>query len=132
MVYRQAHGVRGNLTWDPVKQGIDTLYEALYLSLDRVQLTGQRHLVALDVSGAMTDPLQETDQAGLRHAMPVTPCDAAAALAVTISKTESNDNIIGSDEAIYPQVAITTTPRRSRGPGGASSLLARRPTITAS
>lgn len=86
--YRQGHGVRGELAWEPVDQVVDALDKAFYLSFGNVQPTGKRFLLALDVSGSMSHSLVAN--------MPgVTPCMGAAAMAMVAARTESNCQVMG-------------------------------------
>lgn len=55
--YTQGHGFKGSLTWDPVRRIVDALEETFYLSFGNVESTGKRTLLALDVSGSMSQAL---------------------------------------------------------------------------
>ena len=80
--YKQGHGFRGSLTWDPVREVVDALDEAFYLSFDNIEPTGKRIMLALDVSGSMTwDTL-----CGVPG---VTPRDGTAAMSMITARTES-------------------------------------------
>lgn len=56
-IYRTGRGLKGSLSWVPDANVIDALGSAFYLCFDNAEPTGKRHLLALDVSGSMTDPL---------------------------------------------------------------------------
>ena len=88
-VYKQGHGMKGNLSWNPLSSIVDALDEAFYLSFGNVEPTGKRNLLALDVSGSMGFD----DIAG----MPITPREASAAMAMVTARTEkrSSWDVIG-------------------------------------
>jgi 60 kDa SS-A/Ro ribonucleoprotein len=54
LTYAKGRGERGKNTWTPVQQVVDALDGAFYLAFGAVEPTGQRHLLALDVSGSMS------------------------------------------------------------------------------
>jgi len=51
--YEQGHGDKGSLAWQPVRQIVDALDQAFYLSFGSVEPSGKRLMLALDVSGSM-------------------------------------------------------------------------------
>jgi 60 kDa SS-A/Ro ribonucleoprotein len=51
--YQQGHGDKGSLTWQPVREIVDALDRAFYLSFGNVEASGKRIMLALDVSGSM-------------------------------------------------------------------------------
>jgi 60 kDa SS-A/Ro ribonucleoprotein len=51
--YSAGRGARGSLTWEPVREIVDALDAAFYLSFGNVEPTGKRVLLALDVSASM-------------------------------------------------------------------------------
>jgi 60 kDa SS-A/Ro ribonucleoprotein len=53
-VYRQGHGERGKLTWDPVPQVVDALDAAFQASFQAVEPSNRRFYLGLDVSSSMT------------------------------------------------------------------------------
>lgn len=79
-VYQQGHGFKGKLHWSPDSQIIDALDEAFYMAFDNVESTGQRHLLAIDVSGSMGHP----PVAGSF----LSPRSAAAAMAMVTIRAE--------------------------------------------
>lgn len=86
--YRQGHGARGKLSWEPVPQVTDALDEAFHLSFGNITPTGKRFLLALDVSGSMSG--------GEIASMPgVTPCMGAAAMAMVTARTEQSYHVMG-------------------------------------
>ncbi len=79
--YREGHGARGKLTWEPVSQVTDALDGAFYRAFANVEPSGKRTLLALDVSGSMT-----CDQIG---GLPgVTPRVGSAAMALITARVE--------------------------------------------
>jgi len=86
--YAAGHGPRSRGTWQPVREIVDALDDAFYLSFGNVEPTGTRLLLALDVSGSM----------GLGRVAGVpglTPRDASAALALITAATEKRYEIVG-------------------------------------
>jgi 60 kDa SS-A/Ro ribonucleoprotein len=101
--YEQGHGEKGSLAWQPVREIVDALDRAFYLSFGSVEATGKRIMLALDVSGSM---------AGSRIAgMNLTAREGAAAMALVTAKVEPNyvvtifssagTNFMGSGHKIY-------------------------------
>lgn len=82
---------RGALTWDPIPQVSQALEEAFYLSFKAVVPTGKRILIGLDVSGSMSSSLMGS---------PVSVCEGAAAMAMTVLRTERNWHIHAFDEGL--------------------------------
>jgi 60 kDa SS-A/Ro ribonucleoprotein len=81
LTYGQGQGFRGSLTWQPVREVLDALDKAFYLSFGNVQPTGKRTMLALDVSGSMTG--------GLIAGVPgLTPRVGSAALALITAAVE--------------------------------------------
>lgn len=85
-IYQQGHGMRGKLTWEPNRAIVDALDGAFYKSFKNVEPTGQRILLALDVSGSMCHPINN---------LPINCRDASAALALVTMNVEPNCHIIG-------------------------------------
>lgn len=84
--YQNGRGVRGKLTWAPSRAIVDALDGAFYKSFKNVEPTGQRILLALDVSGSMGHGLNN---------LPLTCRDASAALALVTMNVEPNYHVIG-------------------------------------
>lgn len=98
-VYAQGHGMRGKLSWRPVREIVDALDEAFYLSFGNVQPTGKRILIGVDVSGSMMGNWAHNNIAGT----PLVPGEAAAALAMVTARIEKQYHIIGYDTRAYPK-----------------------------
>lgn len=95
MTYKQGHGEKGNLTWNPVPQIVDALDSAFYASFHNVEPTNKNILLAVDVSGSMS--------VGVIAGVPgLTPRDGAAAMALVTASTEPNYHIIGFSDRIFP------------------------------
>lgn len=86
--YGAGRGARGRGEWEPVRELLDALDGAFYAAFENVEPTGQRLLLALDVSGSMV--------AGQVAGVPgLTPRDASAALALVTAATESRYEVVG-------------------------------------
>lgn len=85
-IYAQGRGDKGSLSWVPVPQIVDALNDAFYLAFKAVQPTGKRFLMGIDVSGSMGSQMSNS---------PLTVAEAAAAMAMTVARTESNYHIFG-------------------------------------
>jgi 60 kDa SS-A/Ro ribonucleoprotein len=83
--YAAGRGVRGSLTWDPVREVVDALDTAFYLAFEQVQPSGKRILQALDVSGSMGTTIANSM---------LTARDASAAMAMVTAATEANVHTI--------------------------------------
>ena len=78
--YEQGHGDKGSLAWEPVRQVVDALDEAFYLSFGTVEPMGKRVMLALDVSGSM-----ESSRIAGMH---LTAREGAAAMALVTANVE--------------------------------------------
>jgi 60 kDa SS-A/Ro ribonucleoprotein len=86
--YAAGQGARGRGTWAPVREVVDALDDAFYMSFGNVEPAGTRLLLALDVSGSM--------MSGWVAGVPgLTPRDASAALALVTAATEKQYEIVG-------------------------------------
>ena len=86
ITYQKGHGFRGDLKWNPSGKIIDALEECFYKSFDNVKPTGKNILLALDVSGSMCGPLNNS----------LMSCRVASAvLAMVTMRTEENTAIVG-------------------------------------
>lgn len=81
VTYGSGSGHRGNLSWQPVREVVDALDAAFYLSFGNVEPTGKRTMLAIDISGSMT---WET----IASVPGVTPREGAAALALVTANVE--------------------------------------------
>lgn len=93
MTYRQGHGMRGGMEWTPVPQLIDALDEAFYLGFGALEPANKRTLIGLDVSGSMAAQMSSS---------PLTCRQAAAAMAMTVARTEPDYLVMGfSDQFVH-------------------------------
>ena len=88
--YASGRSARGAGEWTPSAPVVDALDTAFYRAFAAVEPTGQRYLLALDVSGSMT-----TQVSGL----PVSAREVSAALALVTAATESSCDIVGFTSA---------------------------------
>jgi 60 kDa SS-A/Ro ribonucleoprotein len=85
--YAEGRGERGGLRWQPVPQVVDALNDAFYAAFRNVEPTGQRLLLALDVSGSMG--------MGRVAGSALTPREASAALALVTARVEAKTHLVG-------------------------------------
>ncbi|HEV7589792.1 MAG TPA: TROVE domain-containing protein, partial [Longimicrobium sp.] len=78
--YAAGRGFRGKHSWEPVAEVVDALDAAFYLAFGAVEPSGKRMMLALDVSGSMTAPVQGLEQLSCR--------EASAAMALVTAATE--------------------------------------------
>jgi 60 kDa SS-A/Ro ribonucleoprotein len=109
--YSAGRGARGRGEWNPVREIVDALDAAFYTAFENVEQTGQRLLLALDVSGSMTFG----EVAGVPG---LTPRDASAALALLTAATEARYDIV----AFAAGEAAFRKPGRRLYPGYADGL----------
>lgn len=92
-VYEQGHGERAMkrenaLSWSPVGEIVDALNEAFYLAFSSIEPAGNKHLLALDVSGSMT--------CGAIAGIPgLTPRVASSAMAMATARVEKDFSVVG-------------------------------------
>lgn len=89
--YASGRSVRGSNTWTPVQQIVDALDDAFYAAFANVEPTGKRLLLAVDCSGSMDSAVHGMEFISNR--------DAAAAMALSIAKTEPNHYLTGFTSA---------------------------------
>jgi len=99
--YASGHGARGRETWQPVSQITDALDAAFYAAFGAVEPAGKRMMLALDVSGSMTQAVS---------GLPLSCREASAALALVTASTEPAAFVAGFTSA------------RTRGAAGISPL----------
>jgi len=80
--YSMGRGIKGSLSWNVVPQVVDALDDAFYMAFDAIEPTGKNWLLGLDVSGSMS--------CGMCGNTPLTPAEAAAAMAMATMRTEPN------------------------------------------
>jgi len=95
MVYKNGHGAKGKLTWNPVGKVTDCLDDLFYTCFGNVEPTGKSILLALDVSGSMT----MGEIAGVPG---LTPREASAAMAMVTMRVEKDYEILGFSNGLVP------------------------------
>lgn len=91
--YATGVGFRGTNSWTPIPDITDALDEAFYLAFDNVQPTGGRVLLGVDVSGSMG--------AGGVAGSPLTPREAAVAMALVTLHAEEDVHIVGFTDRMH-------------------------------
>lgn len=92
--YASGHGLRGKLTWTPVARIIDALDGAFEGAFGNIVPSGKPTLLALDVSGSMS--------MGQVAGSPLTPREAAAAMAMVTARTEPDYEIMAFGTQFVP------------------------------
>lgn len=93
--YRQGHGVRGGLKWDPVQTVSDALDDAFYLTFKTIEPSNKRTILGIDVSGSMGSP----DLAGM---VGVPPRVGAAVMAMVTARCEPAYHFFGFTQRFLP------------------------------
>ncbi len=101
------------MSWNPVSVIQDALEYAFYASFNYVESTGKNYLVGVDVSGSMG----WGTVAGMDC---LKPCEGAAAMAMTIARTEKNYKIMAFADSfrelkITASDSLDTVLRKTRG-----------------
>lgn len=102
--YAAGHGLKGQLSWTPVAPIVDALDGAFDLAFANVVPTGKPTLLALDVSGSMS--------MGQVAGSPLTPREAAAAMALVTARTEPDYEIMAFGSSFVP-LRVSATMRLS-------------------
>lgn len=84
--YAAGYSQRGSSVWTPNRNVVDALDKAFYKSFGNVRATGKRILLALDVSGSMTSPI---------NGMMLTAREASAAMALATLSVEPDVDVVG-------------------------------------
>lgn len=74
-------------TWTPVHRIVDALEDSFYLSFDTVEPTGKTHMLALDISGSMVQPVN-----GMQN---ITAREASACMAMVTARAEREYCMVG-------------------------------------
>jgi hypothetical protein len=85
-VYKNGHGDLGSLVWTPNMFVMVAMTQLFKLSYGTITPTGQRIMVALDVSGSMSSPVLGSKILNCR--------DATVAMALLYLETEKNVNVV--------------------------------------
>jgi len=84
--YAAGVSARGDGTWMPSRPIVDALDQAFYAAYGAVEPAGKRMMLALDVSGSMTQPVS---------GLPISCREASAALALVTAATEPAYQVVG-------------------------------------
>ncbi|WP_026925981.1 TROVE domain-containing protein [Granulicoccus phenolivorans] len=84
--YASGASLRGESTWRPTRQIVDALDAAFYAAFGAVEPAGKRTMLALDVSGSMTQQVS---------GLPLSCREASAALALVQVATEPQCDVVG-------------------------------------
>ncbi|KNE63735.1 hypothetical protein AMAG_19049 [Allomyces macrogynus ATCC 38327] len=95
LTYQSGRGARGSLSWPVNRRIVNALEQAYYLSFKAVVPTGKRYLVAIDVSGSM-------GWSNVMNSAVMTSRDAAAALAMTLVRTEPLCDVVAFTTTLTP------------------------------
>lgn len=88
--YAAGRSMRGESEWTPDRRIVDALDGAFYAAFQAVEPAGKRTLVALDVSGSMTQAVS---------GLPISCREASAALALVTMATEPDVDVVGFTSA---------------------------------
>lgn len=100
--YSSGMSVRGNNTWQPVREIVDALDSAFYASFGAIKPTGKRICIGLDVSGSMA----HGEIAGVPGLLPAV---ASAAMAMATARVEADYMISGFTDTFAP---LNISPRQ--------------------
>lgn len=95
--YASGQSARGDAAWQPVPQVTDALDAAFYTAFGAVEPAGKRTMLALDVSGSMTQPVS---------GLPITCREASAALALVTAATEPQAFVTGFASGNWRDAAL--------------------------
>lgn len=99
--YAQGRGMKGSLTWEPVSRIVDALDDAYYDAFHGLTPTGKRFLLGVDVSYSMAHPFMDS---------PLEVCEAAAAMAMIVARTEEQYHIMAFHNEMQ-KIAISASSR---------------------
>lgn len=97
--YSQGKGDKGSLTWTVVKKIVKALDAAFYLSFKFVEPTGQRVMIALDVSGSMSCPCLGSQVISCK--------DASMAMSMVTAKTEPLCDMMAFTTGLVPLTGVS-------------------------
>ncbi|KAM9130440.1 RNA-binding protein RO60 [Pangshura tecta] len=91
--YKTGHGNQGKLRWLPDKDILEALDVSFYKTFKTVEPTGKRFLLAVDVSGSMTQRVLGSV---------LSASTVAAAMCMVVARTEKDSNIVAFSDEIVP------------------------------
>ncbi|MBI1188379.1 MAG: TROVE domain-containing protein [Alphaproteobacteria bacterium] len=112
--YAGGRGLRGKLSWTPVREIVDALDDAFYMAFEVVEPSHKRIVIGLDVSGSMT--------AGQVAGAPLSPREASAAMALVTVATEPKTQVLAFSSAGAQAWASPSTSRFAGYTDGLSPL----------
>ncbi len=92
--YSAGRGLKGGLAWEPIATIKDALDDAFSRAFGHVVPAGKRTLIGLDVSGSMSS--------GNVADTPLTPREAAAALALVTARVEPEYHVVAFQDRLVP------------------------------
>ena len=106
-VYKNGHGDLGSLVWTPNMFIMVAMTQLFKLSYGTITPTGQRIMVALDVSGSMSSPVLGSKILNCR--------DASVAMALLYLETEKNVNVVAFSAGLTDLCAPFSRHQLTRG-----------------
>lgn len=100
MIYRHGKGDKGSLTWRVESEIVDALDQAFELSFASYVPHGKKVLIAVDISGSMTD----RDAIGMSH---IRASQAAVAFAAIMARREPNAKVVLFDKAVQGDLLVS-------------------------
>ncbi|XP_050817404.1 RNA-binding protein RO60 [Gopherus flavomarginatus] len=91
--YKTGHGNQGKLRWLPDKDILEALDVSFYKTFKTVEPTGKRFLLAVDVSGSMTQRVLGSV---------LSASTVAAAMCMVVVRTEKDSNIVAFSHEMVP------------------------------
>ncbi|XP_053373250.1 RNA-binding protein RO60-like [Mercenaria mercenaria] len=109
ITYKTGHGDKGSRSWTPNQRIMEALDRAFYQAFERVEPTGKKYYLAVDVSGSMSQPVLGSSN--------ISCSTAAATMMMVTAKTEQHCIIKGYsqemvDIGVEPSDTIDTVQRR--------------------
>jgi len=101
--YEQGHGNKSRLRWRPVRQIVEALEAAFFLSFKGRTERAVPVVIGVDVSGSMQWDADDWSRRGRQLQTPgdVRPAEAAAVMAYTLAKDNPKATVIGFDTTIH-------------------------------
>ncbi len=92
--YMSGHGVKGNLSWNPINRVMDILDQAVNDAFETIEPTGKRFFHALDISGSMNWSRVEN--------LALSPMEVAGIMALATIKAEKDYFVGGFSHYFVP------------------------------
>ncbi|XP_043942712.1 60 kDa SS-A/Ro ribonucleoprotein [Protopterus annectens] len=91
--YRTGHGLKGKLRWNPDRDIVAALDYAFYNTFENVEPTGKRFLLAVDVSGSMSQTVLGSQ---------LSASTVAAAMTMVVLRTEQHSTVVAFSNKMVP------------------------------